>query len=129
MFTQADFRSSFVIKKHIHKCTSCVNIKYTYRLPRSGIAPEVQTVEEQKILIQEAQNIFPGCISSVLSSLYYCIVVVKTFNPPISSEDIKIDIEEKYWISCKIRRYHSYKNVKHFPTISIKLTKIIQNSF
>ena len=86
----------------------CVNIKYTYPLPKGGIVAEVQTVEEQKILIQEAQNTFPGCISSTPSPPCYSIVVVKNFNPLISSDNIKRDIEEKYKTSCKIHRYHSH---------------------
>ena len=96
---------------------------YQKVVPKGGIVAEVQTVEVQKILIQEAQNIFPGCISSTLSSPYYSIVVVKNFNPLISSEDIKRDIEEKYQTSCKIRSYHSYKNKKPLPIISIRTDK------
>ena len=109
--------------KSIHKHTNCVNVKYTYRQPKGGIVDEVQTVQEQKILIQEAQNIFPGCISSTPSPPSHSIVVVKNFNPLISSDDIKRDIEEKYQISCKICRYCSYKNKEPLPIISIKTDK------
>ena len=74
-------------------------------------------------MIQEAQNIFPGCISSTPSSSYYSIVVVKNFNPLISSDNIKRDIEEKYQTSSEIHRYHSYKNKKPLPIINIKTDK------
>ena len=119
---QADLRSSSVVKNHIHKRTNCVKIKYTYRLPKGGIIAEVQTVKEQKILIQKAQNVFPGCNSPTPSSPYYSIVVVKNFNL-ILSDGIKRHIVEKYQISCKICRYHSYKSKKPLPIISIKTDK------
>lgn len=64
--------------------------------------------------VQEAQNIFPS---------------YKNINPLISSNNIKRNIEEKYQISWKIQRYHSYKNKKPFPIISIETEKINSKLF
>ena len=46
--SQTDLQSSPDIRKYIFNHSSCINIKYTYQLPKGVVLAEVQTAHEQK---------------------------------------------------------------------------------
>ena len=117
--------SSDIKKNIINKIGKSITIKYTYTLPKGGLAIHLSTEEDVATLEEEIAKIYPNSVCrKPTSSELEQKIVIKNINPYYYTRDIAQYIKKKYSEqNIKVRRFHSSTTRFPLPIICITSTK------
>ena len=123
-------RNSLTIKREVNKILfEKINIKYTYILPRGGVAFHFKAQKDVNKFGKEVDNTYVGSTFSQPNfQSQYKKLFIKNKNPFISTEQMHLSLRQTIDPKFHLQRSSSSKTYKSLPVICVTCEFSIHNN-